>query len=54
MVFLRDAGMTEYLSHRFKLTVPEWIEKPEYFLPEPWEKSMTIPGSPSLGKEHRL
>lgn len=33
------AGMAEYLCHRFKLPVPGWTEKAEYFLPEPWEKS---------------
>lgn len=33
------AGIAEYLCHRFGLPVPEWTEKPEYFLPEFWKKT---------------
>ncbi len=33
------AGVAEYLSHRFRLPVPTWVGKPEYFLPEFWKKS---------------
>lgn len=32
-------GVVEYLCRRFKLAVPSWIEKPEYFLPQSWRKS---------------
>ena len=38
------AGVAEYLCHRFNLPVPEWTEKPEYFLPEPWEESRADTG----------
>jgi hypothetical protein len=34
-VFL--AAVAEYLSHEFGLPVPEWTEKPEYFLSEEWD-----------------
>ncbi len=31
------AAVAEYLSHEFYLPVPEWSEKPEYFLAEEWD-----------------
>jgi hypothetical protein len=46
------AGMTEYLCHCFELPVPEWIEKPEYFLPEPWQKSQDDTGEPEFRRRN--
>ena len=33
------AGVAEYLCRRFGLPVPEWTEKPEYFLAEFWKRT---------------
>lgn len=30
------AGVAEYLSRDFGFSVPTWVEKPEFFLAEPW------------------
>jgi hypothetical protein len=46
------AGMAEYLCHRFNLSVPEWTEKPEYFLPEPWKKSRDDTGEPEFRRRN--
>jgi len=31
------AGAAEYLSRRFDLPVPEWTDRPEFFLTEEWD-----------------
>ncbi len=46
------AGVAEYLCHQFKLPVPEWTEKPEYFLPEPWRKSRDDTGEPEFRRRN--
>ena len=46
------AGMAEFLCHRFSLPVPEWTEKPEYFLPEPWGKSQDDTGEPEFRRRN--
>jgi hypothetical protein len=48
------AGVAEYLCHRFGLAVPEWVEKPEYFLAEPWCKSHDDTGEPEFGRRNVL
>jgi hypothetical protein len=46
------AGVVEYLCRRFKLAVPNWIEKPEYFLPQPWHKSHDDTGEPEFRRRN--
>lgn len=46
------AGMAEYLCHRFNLPVPEWTDKSEYFLPEPWGKSQDDTGEPEFRRRN--
>jgi hypothetical protein len=36
------AGMTEFLCHEFKLRVPDWTEKQEYFLTEEWDAALDL------------
>jgi hypothetical protein len=31
------AGVAEYLCQRYGLPVPEWVNEPEFFLPEIWD-----------------
>lgn len=33
------AGTAEFLCHFMNLPVPSWTEKPEYFLPEEWDRT---------------
>jgi hypothetical protein len=46
------AGVAEYLCHHFELPVPEWTEKPEYFLPEPWKKSNDDTATPEFRRRN--
>jgi hypothetical protein len=36
------AGVAEFFCHQFSLTVPEWTEKPEYFLPEEYDRKADL------------
>ncbi len=46
------AGVVEYLCHRFGLAVPEWVEKPEFFLSTPWKKSHDDTGEPEFKRRN--
>jgi hypothetical protein len=46
------AGVVEYLAHRFALEVPEWAEKPEYFLSEQWKMSHDDAGEPEFRRRN--
>ena len=48
------AGEAVYLCHRFGLPVPEWTEKPEYFLREAWNKSWDDSGEPEFKSRNVL
>jgi hypothetical protein len=46
------AGVAEALSTRFGLPVPEWTQKPEYFLSEPWDPNAEW--YPGMSAEERM
>ena len=47
------AGTPEYLSKKFNLPVPAWIEEPEYFLPEIWHPWSDMGLDTRIGQEAR-
>jgi hypothetical protein len=46
------AGVAEALSTRFNLPVPDWTQKSEYTLAEPWDPSAEL--SPGVSIEERM
>ena len=48
------AGAAEYLSRRFNLEVPDWVNRPEFFLDQEWDiLSEVLPDVEQYREERR-
>lgn len=48
------AGAAEYLSKEFDLPIPEWVNEPQYFLPDYWDPVEDLSSTFIEGRARRM